>query len=329
MYDINKALMNPLTLAGLGVASGKDLSQALTEAAATSNAYKQQQQQQAEYEKQQQLQMQLPSLLNQIDINNPNQALSSLVSAGVPFNQAAAYVNQAQDNARAQKTQQALSNIFGEGGGTADGADPDALMKAAVLSGNPQLMQAATFRQQQLNRQKDAEKDKEKIREQRQYEKESKPKSPEAASKIQLVKTASKNIGDVEKIVFNKDGSLNKSAIFQGEIPIPFADNPNLNQTQEARQVRALMKNAINAQLRAESGAAVPEEEVKRGMDRFMPSVMDSPETARLKINNLKELLQGTLELSGKSGESIPDGGNIDNIPQDSEQSVSYEEYFR
>ena len=64
------------------------------------------------------------------------------------------------------------------------------------------------------------------------------------------------------------------------------------------RRVRALLLNAVNAQLRAESGAAVPESEVERAAQRFLPSPLDDAPTRKAKLEGLKEQLQATLSLT-------------------------------
>lgn len=80
----NKAMMNPLTLAGLGVASGKDLSDALTEAAATTQAYENNQRVMAEQDRQRQLAASLPSVVSQIDFSDRRRAMQDMLSRGVP-----------------------------------------------------------------------------------------------------------------------------------------------------------------------------------------------------------------------------------------------------
>lgn len=82
----------------------------------------------------------------------------------------------------------------------------------------------------------------------------------------------------------------------------------------KGRQARSAMLNAINAQLRAESGAAVPEEEVDRAFERFVPSPLDDDATKQQKLDSLNSLLTGTLELvkgPPQTEEQIPTGESI------------------
>jgi hypothetical protein len=60
--------------------------------------------------------------------------------------------------------------------------------------------------------------------------------------------------------------------------------------------------NAIEARLRAESGAAVPDTEVKRMADRFVPSPFDNDATIRDKVQRLREFLAGALNKVDPSG---------------------------
>jgi hypothetical protein len=60
------------------------------------------------------------------------------------------------------------------------------------------------------------------------------------------------------------------------------------------RELRTLLLDAVEAKLRAESGAAVPEPEVKRAAKRFIPSLADSANNVKIKLDNLEAYLKGT-----------------------------------
>ena len=64
--------------------------------------------------------------------------------------------------------------------------------------------------------------------------------------------------------------------------------------------------NSINAKLRAESGAAVPETEVDRGIKTFMPNAFDNNRTAQEKVRRLHEFLNSTLILIEGTGRYVP-----------------------
>lgn len=112
MTDINEAMMQPMFLAGLGVIEGKTLSDALTQAAASSLKFKQAKQAQADRERQEQLAAELPNLLSNLDVSNPNEAISSLVAGGVSFKNAANAVNQQIDNVRQARSQRIRQEVF-------------------------------------------------------------------------------------------------------------------------------------------------------------------------------------------------------------------------
>ena len=118
--------------------------------------------------------------------------------------------------------------------------------------------------------------------------------SPEQSSKFQLMAQGATDIASARKMIFNKDGSINRKVLTQANAPfgaIPGTDGVLL---------KSLMRTGVEAQLRAESGAAVPETEVDRGVARFMPSVFDNPKTVKSKIDRLEGLLAGALESSGR-----------------------------
>jgi len=113
--------------------------------------------------------------------------------------------------------------------------------------------------------------------------------SPENAAKLSLVKVGRKQLSEGTALLKNKDGTFNRATIA--------AMRGNFAGT-KGRRARVKIMNAINAQLRAESGAAVPEEEVDRAFERFVPSILDDDATIKAKISGLDQLLSGTLELA-------------------------------
>ena len=176
-FDFTKLMSDPIALAGLGVASGNTLSDALKQGAVQASSYQKQQQEQADYQRMRQAEAVLPSLLPQIDMNKPNESLAMMMQAGVPLDVAAKIINNLGDNVRLQKQQEMFASMFGgfatptnntptadpdgtapvddinapspqagqdveTNNGTMDlGGNPLKLMAAAVMSGNPQLMQ--------------------------------------------------------------------------------------------------------------------------------------------------------------------------------------------
>lgn len=120
--------------------------------------------------------------------------------------------------------------------------------------------------------------------------------SPEAAAKTQMVAQGVTDVQSARSMLFKPDGSIDRALLAQANIPglggaIPGTDGVLF---------RSLIFNALNAQLRAESGAAVPETEVERAIERFLPSPFDNPETTKSKLDRLEGLLGGTLQASGR-----------------------------
>ncbi|MGI9499790.1 MAG: hypothetical protein ACR2P3_07115 [Geminicoccaceae bacterium] len=120
--------------------------------------------------------------------------------------------------------------------------------------------------------------------------------SPEAAAKTQLVAQGATDVRSAREMIINSDGSINRKLLGAANVPIIGGPVPG----SDGVLLFSLMFNAVNAQLRAESGAAVPEQEVIRGMDRFLPSPFDNEETVNSKLDRLEGLLDGTLKASGR-----------------------------
>jgi len=97
-FDFTKLMSDPIALAGLGVASGNTLSDALKQGAVQASAYQKQQQEQADYERLRRSEALLPSLLSQVDMKNPNEAFQSLVQGGIDPKTALDLVNTMADN---------------------------------------------------------------------------------------------------------------------------------------------------------------------------------------------------------------------------------------
>lgn len=114
--------------------------------------------------------------------------------------------------------------------------------------------------------------------------------TPERAAKTQMVEQAVDTLAQVEKRLFDPDGSPNRSLILGMNAPAMARNFVG----GEPRETRIMILDAIEAKLRAESGAAVPESEVERAAERFMPSVTDAPETIRTRMRLLREFLKGT-----------------------------------
>lgn len=117
--------------------------------------------------------------------------------------------------------------------------------------------------------------------------------TPEQAAKAQLVQGAIDNQVEIDQLLFNDDGTVDRINVANLAIGTPFSEGRSLN---------VLLKDSIEAKLRAESGAAVPETEVKRAAVRFSPSVLDSDATINIKRKLLKQFLEGTFDKFDPTG---------------------------
>lgn len=119
----------------------------------------------------------------------------------------------------------------------------------------------------------------------------------ENAGKLSMLDQASSDIGDVQKLITNPDGTINRKLVFEtNALPggVPFT---------KGRDVNSSIENAINAKLRAETGVAANPNEVKNVSRRFKPSNNDSDETIKGKLQRLNEYVAETANLIDPSGE--------------------------
>jgi hypothetical protein len=133
--------------------------------------------------------------------------------------------------------------------------------------------------------------------------------SPEAAAKTELLVNGLKDVERFRGLLIDKDGKINRTLITG--MAAPGAGVPGT----DSRLGYSYIYNAIEAKLRAESGAAVPETEVKRMAKRFVPSVLDNDETIKSKVDRLEEFLGGSLgRVKGQPGAGTGAAGksNVD-----------------
>lgn len=106
------------------------------------------------------------------------------------------------------------------------------------------------------------------------------------ASKTAMLQSAQQSAQDFETMVM-PGGEPDYELIATMTANVPHTNG---------RTARVLIKDAIEAKLRAESGAAVPESEVSRAAERFMPSVFDDKETIKTKMNLLNDFLNNAVD---------------------------------
>ncbi len=131
--------------------------------------------------------------------------------------------------------------------------------------------------------------------------------STEQAAKTALITTGIQDVERFKKLVI-PNGEVNKTIIRQMVIP---GGMPNT----DSRKAYSYIYNAIEAKLRAESGAAVPETEVTRMARRFVPSVWDNDSTVKDKVDRLDEFLKGTIPLTKGSAGDAARAAAKDNDP--------------
>lgn len=123
------------------------------------------------------------------------------------------------------------------------------------------------------------------------------PLAPEQAAKVGMVNQAYMAIDEVKKSVFDDSGELNSSFLVKSYIP-----------GTEAAGVRQNMVRSIEAALRIASGAAVPESEVKRYADMYIPTPYDNKDVAKQKLDSLQGFYRDTLQRSKTGGVSLAPG---------------------
>lgn len=102
--------------------------------------------------------------------------------------------------------------------------------------------------------------------------------------KIDLANSGLRGLDSAEQLLANDPGIVNKQLV-----PGKFF----------TREYQSAITRAVEGLLRARSGAAVPESEVKRYINEFTPVFGDSPEIAQTKLQQLRQDLQAVAKPSG------------------------------
>ena len=122
--------------------------------------------------------------------------------------------------------------------------------------------------------------------------------TPENAGKIAMGRQAIEGISTARGILFDKEGNLNRGLI--GAMNLPIVSGLPMNS--QARIARSAMRNAVEAKLRIETGAAATESEVDRTLARFMPTVSDTKESAKFKLDELDKFFKSSLSITKGAG---------------------------
>jgi len=125
--------------------------------------------------------------------------------------------------------------------------------------------------------------------------------TPESAGKMALVNQGIEDVKRAGSMLFGKDGTINRKLLATAALSIP--NTPG-------REFNSYIYNAVEAKLRVESGAAVPDTEIKRMAKRFIPSVMDNDSTIKSKMSRLNEWLGMAQTMTDPSGSRARQSGS-------------------
>lgn len=113
----------------------------------------------------------------------------------------------------------------------------------------------------------------------------------ETAGKVAMLRQGSSDVDTVEQLLF-PNGKFDRMLAAAASVPFTAGMPGNTN----ARKIYSAVHNAVQAKLRAETGAAAPDAEVANIVKRFMPGPLDTDESARDKVTRLRAFMQMNLE---------------------------------
>jgi hypothetical protein len=109
----------------------------------------------------------------------------------------------------------------------------------------------------------------------------------ETASKVTLAMEAQKMMPKIKGIIW-KDGKYNKDAVYQASLPFGGVG--------EGRELKSMFMDALDARIRAATGAAVTKEEWPAYFRMYLPQILDSEKLAKDKIKRLENFMESYLE---------------------------------
>jgi len=130
--------------------------------------------------------------------------------------------------------------------------------------------------------------------------------TPENAGKVAMATQAIEGVDVARSKIFDKDGKINKGLLLAISVP----GTTGLPGHSDARIARSAIRNAVEAKLRLETGAAATESEINRTLDRFMPTVADTAESAKFKLDELQKFFRSSLSQTKGMKVNKPTEGN-------------------
>lgn len=133
-----------------------------------------------------------------------------------------------------------------------------------------------------------------------------KSKGSESAGKVATVKAALQNFPYLKKSYIGEGGKVNRDIVLKSNAPFGGIG--------EGRKVRAQYLEALDAKIRAMTGAAINEQEIPYYDQQFFPSVLDNDATIKDKLFRMERFLNGYIEEMAP-GENV-DPKNMVTTPQ-------------
>lgn len=113
--------------------------------------------------------------------------------------------------------------------------------------------------------------------------------APEVAGRISGLVQAQQIAGQIRGQFIKPNGSVDKQLVMTS-----FANLPK----SKGREIRNDIGIAVDAVLRARTGAGVNNTEMKQVVDQFLPSPLDSDEQIASKLDRLDQFVSGTLDIA-------------------------------
>lgn len=142
--------------------------------------------------------------------------------------------------------------------------------------------------------------------------------TPEQGGRIQALKQAQTIIPQLMTSFISPDGNVERSTVMSAWSNAPGTDG---------RKVRAQLEDALDAVIRARTGAAVTKEELEGTLRQFLPHPLDNDKTIKDKLMRLDQFVNGAIDattLPPRLRGMISEGGAAGGAPRPNQNVVDF-----
>jgi hypothetical protein len=297
----NPFFRNNATLSGLMMMQGVDPATAIINSEKAIRGQREGQRQAQAQQRMAGVEKALPEMLNSIDVSDPIASLGTLIAKGVPMEAAQQIIGIAQKQAQQQSLNRQRDMMHGmleklQGGG---GTSSDSGALGYILANSDDPMQAG-LGDMLVDQQKESRDIRKEERKAEQEIKKEKRAPNQTQSNSYSFGT---RMANAERNLSGIDSILSSGA----EAAMSTLPASNYMVSEEYQLAQQAAQDWVTANLRKESGAAIPPEEMAQEIKKYFPRAGDSEAVIEQKRKSRAMAYKGMKKAAGSLGEDLED----------------------